>query len=97
MIVRSTVFAVAVLLSTAAHAQEATIRYRPYELASSEGRQAIVDRVKLAVRNACRSSIWMTTARKCRNELSSELLTKIGNAEVAALYGGKPVRVASRD
>jgi UrcA family protein len=97
MFVRSILFAAAIVSGGAASAQEASIRYRPYELASAEGRQAIAERVKIAVRGACRSNPWMTTVRKCRDTLSSEMLSKIGNAEVAALYGGKPVRVASRD
>ncbi|MFD1613419.1 UrcA family protein [Sphingomonas tabacisoli] len=97
MIVRSIVFAAAIVASTAASAQQATIRYRPYELTSSEGRHTIADRVKLAVRNACRNEPWMSTVRKCRGELSSQLLSKIGNADVAAAYNGQPVQVASRD
>ena len=97
MIVRSIILAAAIASSTAATAQEATIRYRAYELGTSEGREAIAQRVKKAVRNACRNSSYPGMAGRCRGELSSELLSKIGNEEVAAVYNHRPVRLASRD
>lgn len=97
MLIRSTLFAAAVMASGIASAQEATIRYRAYELASVGGRQAVADRVHKAVHRACRNGVWFSTEHRCRKSLSSDMLQKIGNADVAARYSGQPVQLASRN
>lgn len=96
MFVRTITIALALFTSTAAAAQEATIRYRPFELASAEGRQAVANRVHAAVRQACRTGNWASTQYRCRKALSTEMLLKIGNTDVAARYNGRPVQLASR-
>lgn len=97
MFVRSLTIALALFTSTAAAAQEATIRYRSYELASAEGRQAVADRLQTSVRRACRDTILRSTQKRCRAVLSTQMLGKIGNADVTARYNGDGVRLASRN
>lgn len=86
----------AVTAASPASAQTAQITYRAAELRSSEGTQAVYDRITASARKACNQGVYHSTNKRCRRDLVGMLVGKIANPTMVALHEGKPTQLASR-
>ena len=81
-------------------AQTARISYRPYELQSAAGTQAVFDRINRTARRVCRHepSFLAAEQRDCQRELAGQIVGKIGSPGLLALWnnGHAGVQLASR-
>jgi UrcA family protein len=71
--------------------------YQAHELATNQGRAAMLGRMKATAIAACRwhTSAFHPTARQCRTDLETQFLSAIGNNALTAQYKGDAVEVAS--
>ncbi|CAM3186173.1 hypothetical protein SPAN111604_09130 [Sphingomonas antarctica] len=87
MFIRNLIIATALIVPAAAQADiTAKVAYRPSELSTVTGRDAVAKRIKHAVQSACYAGPSLMEETKCRNELSVDMLAKIGNDQLAAAY-----------
>ena len=87
--------AAAVLLTTAAaasaSAQEFKFNYEPWQLTSSDGRAAVLDRLERSVRNFCRvgearGALQTHIAEDCRARTMRQALAQMNDPRVLALH-----------
>ncbi|MCJ8158456.1 UrcA family protein [Sphingomonas sp. LaA6.9] len=97
-----TVGMLAVLAAPSASAQEIKFAYRQYELQTPDGTRNVYKRMIKQVRNTC-SQFGATaldrsmTRGACVKDLSDQLVSKIGDAQLAALHENRSdTRIASR-
>lgn len=73
--------------STAINAQNISIHYHPYELATQAGAAAVLARIERVTERACRPQRdQLASPRPCRNELTSQIVAKIDHPMVTALW-----------
>jgi UrcA family protein len=93
MFVRHLIIATAALaastvaLSTVVHAEDARIVYHASELTTDAGRHAVIARIHRAATQACGYGGTLEViaeTRKCEQEVSSEMIAKLGSPELAA-------------
>ena len=91
------ILASTVAISTVAHAEDARVNYKPSELTTDAGRQAVVNRIHRAAVSACGHGVSLSEIianRECTTELSSQMVAKLGAPELAAKPDSR--KVASR-
>ena len=91
------ILASTVAISTVAHAEDARVTYKPSELTTDAGRQAVVNRIHRAAVSACGYGATLSeivSNKKCTTELSSQMIAKLGAPELAAKPDSR--KVASR-
>ena len=90
MFIRTALIAAALIIPAAAQADvSAKVAYRPSELSTSAGRRAVAVRIKRSVNGACWGTGSLMEEADCRRIISADMLSKIGNAQLAAAYGGQ--------
>jgi UrcA family protein len=87
IITAAALFASTVALSTIVHAEDARIVYHASELTTDAGRQAVIKRIHRAANLACGFGGTLEEVvqnKKCVQELSSQMVAKLGAPELAA-------------
>ena len=102
--VRIAALAGTMILATAAHAQSVTrsidVEVKTYELASSAGRAAVLDRIERAASRLCTPEILADRARMkvCRTDNIERMVRQTGSPLLLAQSKRETaVRTASRD
>jgi UrcA family protein len=71
--------------------------YKPHELVTEQGREALLERLKATTQAACRgiqaTSIFHTP-KGCRDDLERQFLAAIGSSGLAAQHEGEAVKIA---
>ena len=97
IIAAAAILASTVAVSTVANAEDAHVAYKPSELTTDAGRQAVVNRIDRAAKLACgygRTLTEINSNRKCTKELSSQMVAKLSTPQLAAQPDSR--KVASR-
>ncbi len=80
----------AIVASVPASAEPFKFRYKPHELETVGGREAMMERLDRLAGNYCgvdatRGIFVLRKAKECRSEIVSEISVKVQNVEFAAL------------
>lgn len=71
-------------------------RYKAGELATEDGRAALLKRVRVTTLIECRKSAPSWSTVSCQNDLERQLVHAIGGSEFIALHRGSVTKIARR-
>ena len=80
-------------LGSAAQAQDSRTSFRPSELTTVAGRQAVFDRIRRAARYACEGGVSLAenaASKACAAQLTGQMVAGAHSPVLTAMLNGKP-------